>query len=718
MGIFFKKRTVASVPAPGAGKTALFVDLATGLPYIKDGDTGTSSSLVGVPTSRVVTAGNGLSGGGDLSSDITLAVNVDAATLDIIADILQLKDGGITDAKFRNSVARSIIGRAAASAGVPTDIVAGADNQVLARTAGVLAFQAISDAMHGNLAGGTDHAVASQAAAGFLAAADKLKIDNWHNNGRFMVNIMDFGADPTGVADSTTAINNAISYLQPGGIVWVPAGNFKVTGTITVSTFHILFKGVSREDSTIITNQGTGDMLVFNSWYCGIEDLTLDASVTRTAGYALKMVDGMNYNFARHSNIVNHQSGVYIGSQLSFIDDMENRNPTGTGGSAVFITTPTPGVGDRYIFRLTTDGPTNVTGYGGLRIDRTASVLLVNSNIIHANIALDVVPQAGYVVPAVYCLNTWFDTSNYGCQLAGSATGTIQRVKFTNCWFGTHQNDGILMTNPNIQGVTFANCDFFNNGRSGTGYGINAQSGDWTVTASRFADNPTAAIRTVAASGHGFKVSDCIIGANSGFIANGAGILLGAGAYTSIDIHENTFTDTVKITDSGATATGVKNIMNNVGLAIPSSPAIAASAAITTTETVVHQLTVPANGLLVGTTLRCKVVGTVSAAATVTFKLHLGTLGTTGDALVATVAAAAAAAGGVDGELCLTVRAVGSSGSVIAAGRITAAAVSGTIAAPAAVTVNTTNQLILSLTLTASAGNTVAQLAFVDVVKQ
>lgn len=49
------------------------------------------------------------------------------------------------------------------------------------------------------------------------------------------VSILDFGADPTGVADSTSAIQSAITYvlsLTNGGAVYMPSGTYKVTSQI------------------------------------------------------------------------------------------------------------------------------------------------------------------------------------------------------------------------------------------------------------------------------------------------------------------------------------------------------------------------------------------------------------------------------------------------------------------------------------------------------
>lgn len=88
-----------------------------------------------IPTTRQIIAGAGLTGGGDLSADRT--VNVGAAA-----------DGSI-------SVTADAVG------------------------VGVLA----TDAQHGARGGGTQHAVATTGAAGFLSAADKAKLDGIPSGG-------------------------------------------------------------------------------------------------------------------------------------------------------------------------------------------------------------------------------------------------------------------------------------------------------------------------------------------------------------------------------------------------------------------------------------------------------------------------------------------------------------------------------------------------------
>lgn len=57
------------------------------------------------PSTRSLTAGNGLSGGGDLSADRSFAVNVDDSSIEISTDTLRVKAGGITAAMVAADVA-------------------------------------------------------------------------------------------------------------------------------------------------------------------------------------------------------------------------------------------------------------------------------------------------------------------------------------------------------------------------------------------------------------------------------------------------------------------------------------------------------------------------------------------------------------------------------------------------------------------------------------
>ena len=58
------------------------------------------------------------------------------------------------------------------------------------------------------------------------------------------VSITSRGGDPSGVADSTAAMNSAISAAGAGGTVWIPPGTFKILGHIAVNNVTIKGAGM------------------------------------------------------------------------------------------------------------------------------------------------------------------------------------------------------------------------------------------------------------------------------------------------------------------------------------------------------------------------------------------------------------------------------------------------------------------------------------------
>lgn len=67
-----------------------------------------------------------------------------------------------------------------------------------------------------------------------------------------------YGADSTGVNDSTKAINDAIfdCYLNGGGTVWLPAGKYKISSTVYVMPF-VTLRGDWRDPDISGANYGT-----------------------------------------------------------------------------------------------------------------------------------------------------------------------------------------------------------------------------------------------------------------------------------------------------------------------------------------------------------------------------------------------------------------------------------------------------------------------------
>lgn len=135
-----------------------------------------------------------------------------------------------------------------------------------------------------------------------------------------VVNILDYGADPTGVSDSTAAIQAAIDSFASGrGTVWFPIGTFKVTSTITVAQDRIYLVGAGSWATQLLfvpTANGTclklskGASVLFQGSVVGISFYSNDSTYTKTA---LEVVDTSGYNI---EDIVIGGSIVSGGSQF------------------------------------------------------------------------------------------------------------------------------------------------------------------------------------------------------------------------------------------------------------------------------------------------------------------------------------------------------------------------------------------------------------------
>lgn len=70
-------------------------------------------------------------------------------------------------------------------------------------------------------------------------------------------NVLDFGADPTGVADSTTAIQNAINWTanDQRGTIYFPLGSYKVTAALS------LYFGAGANQSIYLLGEGEGTII-------------------------------------------------------------------------------------------------------------------------------------------------------------------------------------------------------------------------------------------------------------------------------------------------------------------------------------------------------------------------------------------------------------------------------------------------------------------------
>lgn len=137
------------------------------------------------------------------------------------------------------------------------------------------------------------------------------------------INVVSQGADPTGATDSAPAIQAAIKALPAtGGVVYLPAGTYKVASTVTCTTVPTYFVG-DGVWATTLSFTGTGDCV-------RIYDPTTYGTRTRYAGgFCGITIDGTHAGAG--------STGLHVGDLLQYELDVTVQSFTGTGSIGVHL---------------------------------------------------------------------------------------------------------------------------------------------------------------------------------------------------------------------------------------------------------------------------------------------------------------------------------------------------------------------------------------------
>ena len=150
----------------------------------------------------------------------------------------------------------------------------------------------------GLLAGGAAIAITDATSKTQADAATTATTPAW-------VNVTSYGADPTGASDSAGAFNDAVTAVANagGGVVYIPAGGYKIESTVTCTTVPVYFVGDGAW-ATIISFYGTGDCfrIYDSSTYSartkfggGIVGITIDGSNAGAGSTGLHVGDLLQY---------------------------------------------------------------------------------------------------------------------------------------------------------------------------------------------------------------------------------------------------------------------------------------------------------------------------------------------------------------------------------------------------------------------------------------
>ncbi len=289
------------------------------------------------------------------------------------------------------------------------------------------------------------------------------------------VNVLDFGADPTGKRDSTDAIQNA---CRKNRHVYFPAGIYLVTslsfgGSITL-------QGSGNNTTVIKTTELTGNVFTFRGDGWHVADMKFDAVHNRTDGAYIFSTS--NYASIRNVSFDRHYIGIDLDG--SWTVDIEN--------VIAFDGTPESEAIGGAMIRLGNNaytGPIHIRGLSAKTSDATRQpsscitmgwvdvVSISDALIIWHKKNIIISPDRNQFAALIEVTNSCFDTAKNGIYVKPTNGARVLRCGFANTWFGAHQEgEGMVIdgTEGSVTGLQFTNCMFmFNRGNGVSIFGEN-----------------------------------------------------------------------------------------------------------------------------------------------------------------------------------------------------------------------------------------------------
>lgn len=290
------------------------------------------------------------------------------------------------------------------------------------------------------------------------------------------INIADYGADPTGATDSTSAIQSALNANTSSGTVYFPAGTYSVNATLTISHPGI-YIGAGPQATAISTASASNDVVVVNASGVTIENMEFTSSVTRTANWYVVLNPGFGYFFLDNFIMVGHVGGILVQNCLTgSINNAYMVAAANANSNHIDLTGTTT---DFWVNRITADttGASQI-GAGIAITGNNGGCFISNCDILHAGNGLILNNNvASSNLLATFVMNCYFDTCNTGCALQTTASGALLvNARFTNCWFSSNNVDGVVITTTagSVKGIQFCNCEM--SGNTSRGLLINTTS--------------------------------------------------------------------------------------------------------------------------------------------------------------------------------------------------------------------------------------------------
>jgi len=550
---------------------------------------------------------------------------------------------------------------------------------------------------------------------------------------RGIINVLDYGAKGDGSTDDKAAIQAAINAAGAGGVsargvdVYFPPGVYAITGVLTCPFNNVLLRGSGWQSTVIYASHTTGDILQLGDGTthsgCGLTDMSVWCSAARTTGATIN-VNLMHDCTIRNFVINNCFQGIFIqGASLKvWVENGEINNAHVTDGIGIQVTNGLGG--DTYIGNIVMSNSPASKPAVGIQITQAGHARLWGCNITSCAYGLSVNPGANQDVSYLFVDDCLFDSCGLGGAAFNVTSATACRIRSfmsINSWYsGTVVTAGVGIAVVGtaggvIDGLSFIGCRILNNQRHGVTLAYasaqNISFTDCTISGNSVETTNTYDAINVVANMNGLSVVNCGLG-QSGTAGNTQRYAVNVAAGTSANIQlignqcaPNGTVGTHGYINLGALTGGNIVVQANApqSLSGTGSATVAASAGINTTETVISAaLRFAASALRPGTAVRVRIAGSctiTTAAAVPTFRLRMGTAGTTSDGAIMTFALPTSGGVGTsvfDVEILLVCRTAGASGTFAGSLR----------AQQASATLGLLSTIAAAMAGTAAAGNT------------
>lgn len=248
-----------------------------------------------------------------------------------------------------------------------------------------------------------------------------------------VVNVLDYGADPTGATDSTSAINAAIA---AGNHIYFPSGTYDYSGTLNIPGGKIV-EGSAVSDTGINFTDATVDAIEFYGSNLVLKNITVtggfrglragDEAGSSADNPAREMLIEKVFFVSQASHGIDVQKGW-----SNYFKEVKVYNPA---GSAVRFGT----------------GFTNSTKFEGLRVSQIGSQYTILFN-----------GATSRSVEFNHCIIEGnFNTGS--CGFYSDTPSTLVGITLRECYFETHTGYFIDFSNTANYGILIDGCDFTGN---------------------------------------------------------------------------------------------------------------------------------------------------------------------------------------------------------------------------------------------------------------